>query len=862
MDKNPILWALYEISMSIGNTLELNEMLNESVRMILSRLNCSSAAIYQKRDGKSELLYAKPKVLIKNEAYMSIVQELEEKFYNSNSPGSVLIEKFDDRYYYLFELKNCGYLVLTKSNHSLDDLILNSLQQINLKLVNAIQACMDNAKLRESRARLANAQSIAHLGSWMTSFPSIRPHWDDEIFRIFGEEPQSFTPTYKYLMQHLTKKSQRKLRKATYLVMTKKKSYYEGVFEIIKKDGSVGFVQVQSKVIVDPKGQTTTLVGTTFDITKQKQLEDQIRKESALLKSIINTIPIRIFWKDLESRYLGGNNLFAEDANLQDESQLIGKDDYDLPWKNEADLYRALDKSVMDTGIAKLNVEEPLTDKDGIQRWISTSKVPLIDGYGKIFGTLGTYLDITRKKENEKNLKLQRDALEHQAYHDTLTGLPNRLLFLDRLDQYIHKAHRSKNKVAVLFLDIDRFKEINDSLGHVYGDEVIKEVALRIESQIRETDTLARFGGDEFIMIFNDMHNPITIVDIVQKVMRSMDDPISIEGHSVYVTLSIGVSIYPDDADTADDLLKNADAAMYKAKNDGRNTYSFYTEDMTEKAFERIALESSLRQAIKDENFILYFQPKIDGESDKIMGMEALIRWEDGSKGFIPPDKFIPIAEETGLIIPLGKWILKRGMQQIVKWYSEGLHPGSLAINLSMGQLQKHDFISMLKMMLKETMCQPQWLEIELTESQVMKNPEQTILTLQEISRLGIKISIDDFGTGYSSLSYLKRLPIDTLKIDRSFVKDIPGDEDDIAIVKAVIALARSLNLDVIAEGVETQEQKVFLVKNGCKNIQGYLYAKPMPADEMEKILRESTEKAFLQNLVNKKDLLSSYLVE
>jgi len=464
----------------------------------------------------------------------------------------------------------------------------------------------------------------------------------------------------------------------------------------------------------------------------------------------------------------------------------------------------------------------------------------LTDGYGNIFGTLGAYMDITRKKENEKKLKLQRDALEHQAYHDTLTGLPNRLLFLDRLNQYIHKAHRNKHKVAVLFIDMDRFKEINDSLGHVFGDKAIKEVARRIESQIRETDTLARFGGDEFIMIFNEIKDPIVIVDIVQKVMQSMNEPLVIDGHTIYITLSIGISVYPDDTDTADDLLKNADAAMYKAKNDGRNTYKFYTEDMTQKAFERMELESSLRQSIKDENFMLYFQPKIDGESDKITGMEALIRWENGSKGFIPPDKFIPIAEETGLIIPLGKWILRRGMQQVVKWYAEGLHPGSLSINLSMLQLQKHDFISMLEMLLEETMCQPQWLEIEVTESQVMKNPEQTILTLQEISRLGIAISIDDFGTGYSSLSYLKRLPIDTLKIDRSFVKDIPDDEEDIAIVKAVIALAGSLNLHVIAEGVETQEQKVFLVKNGCKNIQGYLYAKPMPADEMEKMLRES----------------------
>ncbi|RRS29832.1 MAG: diguanylate cyclase [Epsilonproteobacteria bacterium (ex Lamellibrachia satsuma)] len=568
-----------------------------------------------------------------------------------------------------------------------------------------------------------------------------------------------------------------------------------------------------------------------------------MRKESNLLKTIINTIPIRIFWKDLELRYLGCNKLFAQDANRQDERYLIGKDDYVMPWKNEADLYRAMDKSVIDTGIAKLNVEEPLTDKNGRQRWVSTSKVPLIDGYGKIFGVLGSYMDITSKKENEKKLKLQRDALEYQAYHDALTGLPNRILFLDRLDQYIHKAHRNKSKVAVLFVDMDRFKEINDSLGHTCGDKAIKEVAKRLESRLRETDTIARFGGDEFIMICNDINDPIMVVEIVQKIMKSMDDPIIINGHRIYVTLSIGISIYPEDTDTAADLLKNADAAMYKAKYDGRNTYRFYTEDMTQKAFERIALESSLRKAIKDKNFMLYFQPQIDGKSNEITGIETLIRWKDESKGFVSPAKFIPLAEEAGLIIPLGKWILKSGIEQIVKWYAEGLHPGRLAINLSMLQLQKDDFISMLEIMLEETGCQPQWLEIEVTEGQVMRNPEQTILTLQKISQLGINISIDDFGTGYSSLSYLKRLPVNTLKIDRSFVKDIPDNEEAVAIAKAIIALAESLNLHVIAEGVETEEQKVFLVNNGCNNIQGYLYAKAMPADEMEKMLRGSLYK-------------------
>lgn len=840
MDKNPLLLAFYEVSMSIGNSLELKKMLNESTNMILSRLNCSSVSVYKKSNSTIELLYTKPKVLTRNKNYVSMLQVFENKCFNGNQ--ELFIDNVDDTNYYCFNLKNFGYLILTKSGDPLDEIVLQSLRKINLKLVYAIRACLDNAKLYESKERLMNAQRIAHLGSWTTSFPSMHMQWDDEIFRIFGEDPQNFIPTYKQVLRRLTKKSQKKLRKATYLIATKKMSHYESVFEIIKKDASIGFVQVQCKVISDPEAQTITLIGTTFDITKQKQLEEKIRKESTLLKSIINTIPIRIFWKDLELRYLGGNNLFAQDANVADPSHLIGKDDYDMPWPNEAEVYRADEKKVINTGIAELNHEAQSIHADGAIKWYSTSKVPLKDENGKIFGILGAYQDITYKKENEKKMKRQRDALAHQAYHDGLTGLPNRLLFLDRLNQYIHKSYRNKSKIAVLFIDMDRFKEINDSLGHVFGDETIKEVARRIESKIRETDTLARFGGDEFILICNSMDDPISIVNVVEKVMKSMEDPITIEEHTIYVTLSIGISIYPDDTEIADDLLKNADAAMYKAKSDGRNTYRFYTEDMTEKAYARIQLESCLRQAIVNEDFILYFQPQRNARTNKIIGMETLIRWEHETKGFIPPASFIPIAEDTGLIIPLGHWIMKKGMQQIVKWYDDGLAPGRLSINFSMLQLQKHNFIFILERMLEETMCKAEWLEVEITESQVMKNPEQTILTLQKISQLGIKIAIDDFGTGYSSLSYLKRLPINTLKIDRSFIQDIPGNEEDVAISQAIIALAKSLKLDVIAEGVETEEQKKFLVDNGCDNIQGYLYAKPMPAKEIDKILKSDKE--------------------
>ena len=839
MDKNALLLALYEISMSIGNTLELNKMLEETVTMMLSRLNCSSALIWHDGGGSSRLLYAKPKAVMKNETHLALVGQLKQRFRDGGY--SARVEKVGDKYHHLFELKNFGCFVLTRSDAPLADLIFNSLPKINLKFVNAIQACIYNAKAQEDKFTLAEAQKIAHLGSWTASYRSGTFRWDDEVFRILGEEPQSFRPTYKHVLGYLTSEGRKKARKAMNEVLSGQKRNYEGVFQLIKKNGSTGYVQVISQATFNQNGLPVHLVGSMLDITKQYRLEERIQNESMLLKGIINAVPVRIFWKDTELRYLGSNSLFSQDVGLQDAKEIVGRTDYDLPWRSEADRYRADDKRVMESGIAKLNFEELQTHHDGSQVWTSKSKVPLKDENGNILGVLGAYLDITARKEDEKKLKSHRDALQHLAHHDVLTKLPNRLLFLDRLNQAINKASRNRKKVAVLFIDMDRFKEINDSLGHAFGDETIKKVAQRLEGQIRKTDTIARFGGDEFIMILDDIENPIVIVDVVQKLMQSMHDPIVIEGHSVYATLSIGISIYPNDAETADSLLKNADAAMYKAKYDGRNTYQFYTEDMTEKAFERISMEADLRQAIARREFSLYFQQQVDGESNRIIGMEALIRWEHSSKGLLPPSRFIPIAEEAGLIIPLGKWILRTAMKQVVKWYADGLNPGIMAINLSMKQLQEYDFMRILETMLEETKCKPEWIELEVTESQIMKNPELTILTLREISRLGIEIAIDDFGTGYSSLSYLKRLPIDKLKIDQSFVKDLPEDEEGMAIVEAVIAFAKSLHLRVIAEGVEREEQKEVLLEKGCRNIQGYYYGKPVPAEAMERILRSAS---------------------
>ncbi len=441
---------------------------------------------------------------------------------------------------------------------------------------------------------------------------------------------------------------------------------------------------------------------------------------------------------------------------------------------------------------------------------------------------------ITRSRNT---LEKQAKVLQHQAYYDALTGLTNRHLFFDRLVHGIEQSKRNQVQMALLFIDLDNFKEINDSLGHSVGDKVLKVIAERLSKVIRKEDTLARLGGDEFTILISNINQAQHASILANKVIEVISQSIVIDNQRLHVGSSIGISLYPNDGESAQDLLKNADAAMYKAKHEGKNNYQYYNATMTALALERVTMETHLRTAIQNEDFIVYYQPQINAKYKQHIGMEALVRWIHPTMGFISPAKFIPLAESTGLIIELDQYIMKTAMQQIVRWHEQGLQPGHLSLNLAIKQLQQKNFIYIIKKLLTETHCQPQWVELEITESQIMTHPEDAIKMLINLSQLGIKLSIDDFGTGYSSLSYLKKLPIHKLKIDQSFVRDLPFNEEDAAITKAVIALAKSLKLQIIAEGVETKEQKTFLLQNGCHNIQGYYYSKPLSAKDLEDYL-------------------------
>lgn len=428
--------------------------------------------------------------------------------------------------------------------------------------------------------------------------------------------------------------------------------------------------------------------------------------------------------------------------------------------------------------------------------------------------------------------------LQHQAQHDSLTSLPNRVLFIDRLLQAIKVAKLGQEKIAVLFIDLDRFKEVNDSFGHNFGDELLRKVSQQMEGALRLSDSIARIGGDEFTILLDHVANDDMIIDVLQKIMNMYKEPFIINKHKFFITCSVGVAIYPLNGASPDELLKNADAAMYKAKDEGRNTYRFYIDEMTDKAYERMTMETQLRQALQNEEFEVYYQPQVDMRSETITGMEALIRWHHPEMGFVPPDKFIHLAEAIGVIVEIDRWVMQTAVKQFVKWDAEGLNPGVLSINLSMVQLNHKDFIDTVKKTILDTKITPKQLMFEVTETQMMQNPIQAIAMLEELKELGVGLALDDFGTGHSSLSYLKRIPIDKVKIDQSFVRDIPEDSDDMELTRAIIAMSQSLRRKVIAEGVETSQQAEFLQENGCYEAQGYLYYKPQNAQSVTKALQ------------------------
>ena len=472
-----------------------------------------------------------------------------------------------------------------------------------------------------------------------------------------------------------------------------------------------------------------------------------------------------------------------------------------------------------------------LIRRDNSEIPVEDSVAPIHDRTGGVAGAVIVLRDVSAARE----MALQ---ILHSAEHDFLTGLPNRLLLSDRVGQAIAAAARRGTKIVVLFLDLDGFKHINDSLGHSCGDLLLQSTAKRLVDCVRDSDTVSRQGGDEFVVLLTDVEKWEDVTITVSRILKALAEPHAIGPHDLHITASIGVSLYPDDGMNAEVLIKNADTAMYQAKDNGRHTYQFFTQPMYERAVERQSIEEGLRRALEREELIVYYQPQIDLVTGAIAGAEALIRWIHPTRGFVPPNEFIPVAEDCGLIVPIGKWVLREACRQTRAWRDGGLRLDKIAVNVSAIEFRAHKFLEGVFEVLKETDLDPGSLEIEVTESALMKRADAATSTLESLHARGVQVAIDDFGTGYSSLSYLRKFRIDALKIDQSFVRQIGADIEDTAIVTAVIAMAKSLKLRVIAEGVETKEELDFLRRNECDEVQGYYFSRPVPPGQFEALLR------------------------
>ena len=552
------------------------------------------------------------------------------------------------------------------------------------------------------------------------------------------------------------------------------------------------------------------------------------------------SIPMPAVVMDAAGKIGQVNRAACNEAGLN-EAEILGRDCHELFHSPSTPRGECLLCAKTAAGEGLVREQVFLSAEQGWRQFTLTPmRLDLSGGRCGLAGMVQVSEDISALKDTEQRLREARNELRYLADHDSLTGLPNRRLFNDRLEHAVARADREQQRLAVMFLDLDRFKNINDSLGHHTGDTLLKLVAQRLLSLLRKDDTIARLGGDEFVILAESLESPAAVVTLADKIITAVRTPFEIGEHTLYLSTSLGICFYPNDAHNAESILKNADAAMYRAKEKGRDNFQFCSTELTTTAFERLFMENSLRQAIQENQLKLYFQPQYNTPEQRIIGAEVLVRWQHPEMGLVAPDRFIGLAEESGLITAIGEWVLRGACLQMRAWQEEGYPIESLAVNVSGKQVDPlHRLDRSVAEILQETGLDPGYLELEITESVIMRETEYAMRTLDALKAVGVRLSIDDFGTGFSSLSYLKRLPIHKLKIDKSFVRGLPEDKDDIAIVRAVIALSWSMGLAVIAEGVETQEQNDFLIDEGCYEAQGFLYSKPLPLEAFTALLEK-----------------------
>ena len=734
--------------------------------------------------------------------------------------------------------------------------------------------------LRESEASLGRAQRIAQLGNWSLDSETGEMTWSAEMNRTFGNAATSTAQRYEDFLRNIHPKDRRVLEQALQqAVTTGQDSDME--HRIVTRDGMTRWVH--TIVHRSQEASKVVLNGTIRDITERKLAVLRLTVEHGVTQLVAGaTDPNEIMPGIIEAIGTGLSFECGSHWSLDKDGALL---QCTASWGENAPAiaeFLALTKKMsvpsgVDLPGRAWAGHEPLVLTDvGSEQGFSRTTAALQAGLhgalalpivaaGRNFGVIELFsagtiqpddalMQLLKSLSSQIGQSFQRRLAEDQlrfiATHDSLTDLPNRSLFNERLRHALHQGTRYTRGIAVMFIDMDRFKVVNDSLGHSAGDRLLQDSAKRLAECLRESDTVARLGGDEFVVMIENFTAPKDAIAVAQKALASLAKPFFVDGQEFLMSASIGISTFPDDGKDAETLLKNADIAMYRAKDQGRNNYQFYSAQMNKHTFERLAMESSLRRAVERNEFQLHYQPKLDLRTGAIAGVEALVRWQHPDWGMVSPAQFIPLAEETGLIVQIGEWVLRAACEQNKRWRDQGIPPLRVAVNLSARQFAQKTLLSDIAKTIAQSGLTPDCIELEITESLVMTNPEHATETLHKLKTMGISLSIDDFGTGYSSLAYLKRFPIDCIKIDRSFIKDIPTEADDMAITRGVIALGHSLRLKVVAEGVETVEQQNFLRSNGCDEMQGFLFSKPLPAEEVTTLLKTHAQKPSLAVVV------------
>jgi len=750
---------------------------------------------------------------------LEVLQELAEQHI---SISSIMVSGLDD-IRIVVKAMNLGCMdYLVKDGNSYLELLPVHIEAVIARRdleIEKEQAKQDNLKAQES---LSRAQKLAHIGNWEWHVGDKAAWWSDEEYRIFGlinngDSWQSGVSHAHY--KQCIHADDLAFAEAMEVKLEQELSI-EFDYRIQLADGTIRWVHAKNEIEYDANGTIVRRFGTTQDITERKYAEKQL----FLAQQVFDTTTEAIMVSGANEKIISVNPAFTNITGYEKEEVLGQSPQILKSGKHDSLFYKKMWHQLLTDGHWAGEIWNRNKSGELYPEWLSITVI--YDSMGNIEQYVSIFSDITQHKQAEQ-------LIEYQANYDALTGLPNRNLFNDRLATALKVAQREQGCLALLFIDLDRFKWINDTLGHRAGDILLKQTATRLTSVLRDSDSVSRLGGDEFTVILTDLDNELDSELIAEKILEQLAQPYQLDDQEVYVTGSIGITVFPSDGETAEQLYRNADNAMYAAKDAGRNQFSFFTTEMQKQAETRLVLLNELRQGINNKEFELYYQPVINIDDNSLYGAEALIRWNNPRRGLISPFDFIPLAEETGLIQPLGAWVVEQALQQLKQWNDAG-YSMQIAVNKSSKQFHTDECAADLHNRMKALGIDYGQLTIEITETVLMEEQEGILQLLQDYRAAGVSISLDDFGTGYSSLSYLRQFPFDVLKIDRSFIMDVTENEDDASLVEAIILMGHKLGLRVVAEGVETDEQRQFLAQRKCDLLQGYFYSRPIPAAEFE----------------------------